>query len=161
MSQHGFESGVMWNTYLEMESRFLEYLDYVPFASAHRKVYSSKLLRLMLQIGGYIDTAFKEMVFYEKFDTNEACRNMRKKVLKNKTVTIDESLAAFEPIYRLSQRTVLVKSVEHFTSPPLLLERFAPFAITESTKYLRGGAPTTQLNTTWSRISKRQMWRIL
>lgn len=128
MSQYGFQSGMMWNTYLEMERQFLEYLDYVPLTADHKKVYSSRLLRLMLQIGGYIDTAFKEIALFQQFDGNASCEEIRKKVLRNRTVPIDLSLKTFEPFYRLSRRSILVKSVEHFAYPPLVIDRFAPFA---------------------------------
>jgi len=128
MSQNAFELGQMWNTYLEMEKQFTDYLDYVPLTTDHKKVYSGKLLRLMLQIGGYIDTAFKEMAFYHKFNGNINCEKIRRKVTKNRIISIDFSLQTFEPLYGLSRKSVLVKSLEHFTYRPLITDRFSPFA---------------------------------
>lgn len=119
-----FETGLMWSVYSDMEGVFMEFLDYVPPAQDHKKVYSYRLLRLMLQIGGYIDTAFKEMALYPKFDGDAKCETLRKKVAKGKIVTINLFREAFEPIYDLSSRTIFVKSPKHFA---LLVDRFNPF----------------------------------
>jgi hypothetical protein len=115
----------MWSVYNDMEGEFMKFLDYVPPAQEHKKVYSYNLLRLMLQIGGYIDTAFKEMALYSKFDGNVKCEEIREKVIKGKTVTISLFREAFEPIYDLSSMAVVAKSPKHFT---LLVDRFSPFS---------------------------------
>ena len=127
MSSYAFEGGQMWNTYQEMENQFIDYLDYVPLTGDHSKVYSGKLLRLMLQLGGYIDTAFKEIACCNMFDNNPDCLAIREKVEKNKLIPFNVYLKTFEPIYEISKRPVIVKSQGHFTYQPLLIERFAPF----------------------------------
>ena len=119
-----FETGLMWNVYNDMEGVFMEFLDYVPPAQDHKKVYSYKLLRLMLQIGGYVDTAFKEMLLSPKFDGNAECEEIRKKAVKGEIVTIDDFREIFEPVYDLSSKIVFVKSPKHFA---LLVDRFNPF----------------------------------
>jgi hypothetical protein len=80
---------------------------------------------LLLQIGGYVDTAFKEMSQYPKFSGNEKCKYIRKKVSKDELVTISDFREAFEPIYDLSKRSVAVLSTKHFA---LLIDVLAPFS---------------------------------
>lgn len=119
-----FKTGLMWSVYSDMEKEFMEFLDYVP-PQDHEKVYSYKLIRLMLQVGGYVDTTFKEMALYPKFDGDEKCEVIRDKVNKEKIVTIKLFREAFEPIYKLSRQGFLVKSPKHFA---LAFERIAPFS---------------------------------
>jgi len=119
-----FETGLMWSVYNDMEGVFIEFLEYVPPDQDHKKVYSYRLLRLMLQIGGYVDTAFKEMALYYKFDGNMKCKAIRNKVAKGKIVTIHLFRETFQPIYDLSSRTIFVKSPKHFA---LLVDRLNPF----------------------------------
>jgi len=123
----------MWSVYNDMEGEFIRFLDYVPPSPEHKKVYSYNLLRLILQIGGYVDTAFKEMALHSMFDGNQKCEEIRKKAVKGRTVGIDLSREAFEPIYTLSRRTVFVKSPKHYA---LLIDRFCPFA-----EFRNGKAP--------------------
>lgn len=120
-----FELGLMWAVYHDMEKIFLNFLEYVPLASDHSKVYSYKLLHLMLQIGGYIDTSFKEMATHSSFDGNEKCKAIRGKAVKRETVGIDLAREAFEPIYHLSSRLVLVKSPAYLAR--VIIERWSPF----------------------------------
>jgi len=131
-----FETGLMWSVYNDMERTFMEFLDYVPLAKDHNKVYSHKLLRLMLEIGGYVDTAFKEISLYPKFDGDAKCETIRKMAAKGKTVKISLFREAFEPIYHLSRRTILMKSPRHFASPPLAIDLFNPFS-----EFGKGKAP--------------------
>lgn len=124
MSEDAFESGLMWSVYRDMEQEFMEFLDFVPLGEDHRKVHSYKLLRLMLQVGGYVDTAFKEMAFYPKFDENVECKAIRSKVIKGEIATIDHFRETFDSLYGLSLQTVLVKSPKHFAS---FVDVFNPF----------------------------------
>lgn len=73
-----FQNGLMWVVYNDLEKNFQNFLEYVPLVSVHKKVYSQKLLQLMLQIGGYVDTAFKEMATYHSFDGNQKCEVIKK-----------------------------------------------------------------------------------
>ena len=127
MSHFAFEHGQMWNTYRDMEDQFTNYLEYVPLTSDHKQVYSSKLLRLMLQLGGYVDTAFKEMAFCSSFDGNNDCLEIRKKAEKNRIISFDFYLKTFEPIYQLSKKGVAVKGLGAFLYRPVLIDRFLPF----------------------------------
>lgn len=86
-----FENGFFWNNYKTIESTFLDYLSYVPYCSPNRTVYSPKLVGILLQIGGYIDSAFKEMV---KYEIPDFC---------GKSVSnIEDAWRVFEPVYKLS-----------------------------------------------------------
>ncbi len=123
---NAFESGLMWTVYLDMEKRFLNFLDYVPFTYHHRKVYSHKLLQLMLQIGGYVDTSFKEMATYSSFANNGKCEAIKKKAARGELVSINLAREAFEPLYDLSSKFVNVKSPEYVGR--VIVERWRPFA---------------------------------
>jgi len=115
----------MWAVYDDIEKLFLSFLDYVPLTDDHSKVYSHKLLQLILQIGAYVDTSFKEMAVYPLFDGNVKCETIRKKSASGQTVNIDLAREAFEPIYHLSERFVMVKSPEY--SARMIVQRWAPF----------------------------------
>ena len=121
-----FETGLMWAVYQDMEKAFLNFLEYVPFTDSHLKVYSHKLLQLMLQIGGYIDTSFKEMATHSSFDKNEKCQIIREKTVKGESVSINLAREAFEPIYHLSSKFVSVKSPEY--AGCIFVDRSRPFA---------------------------------
>jgi len=106
----------MWNMYRDMERSFIRFLDYVPLTEAHKNVYSHKLLNLLLQIGGYVDTAFKEMARYSQFDGNELCQRIRDKTSSGDIISIEVFRDAFEPIYELSARTVVIRALVSFTA---------------------------------------------
>jgi hypothetical protein len=110
-----FENGLMWNMYRDMERSFIRFLDYVPWAEDHKNVYSHKLLQLLLQIGGYVDTAFKEMAKYSQFDGNEPCQSIRDKTSTGDMIVIEVFRDAFEPLYELSSRKVVIRALESFT----------------------------------------------
>jgi len=112
-----------------MENQFANYLEYVPFTSDHKMVYSSKLLRLMLQLGGYVDTAFKEMAFCSNFDNVKECLEIRKKADKNRIVPFDFYLKTFEPFYKLSKKPVVVKALGNFSYRPVLVDMIKPFSV--------------------------------
>ena len=112
-----------------MEKQFIDYLKYVPLTDDHKKVYSSKLLRLMLQLGGYIDTAFKEISFCPDFNNNNDCLAIRRKTDKNGLITFDTYLTTFEPIYQLYSKKVIVKQLQCFSYRPLLIDVLYPFKV--------------------------------
>jgi hypothetical protein len=82
-----------------------------------RKSLSFKLLNLLLSIGGYVDSAFKEMARYPFFSDNNYCKKILEKLGKSArkvekgerpiTVPIWLCLKAFEKPYKLSQKKVL------------------------------------------------------
>jgi len=73
------------------------------------------------------------MALYPKFDGDEKCEVIRDKVSKEETVTIRLFREAFEPIYNLSERGIVVKSPKHFA---LVIDRIAPFS-----EFGKGKAP--------------------
>lgn len=86
-----------------MEADFVQFMEYVPYTAKNAKVYSPKLLALLLQICGYIDTVFKEMAKFQEFQNIQECQNIN--ALANKDYRgFDITLArsAFEDIYKLS-----------------------------------------------------------
>jgi len=98
-NKNTFENGFFWNNYKSIESDFLRFLEYAPYHKSNLKMYSPKLTGFLLQTGGYIDSAFKEMANYFNFRT---C-GKKKRVKKKETITdIVDAFCLFEDIYSLS-----------------------------------------------------------
>lgn len=116
-----FETGIFWELYKDLERQFENYLEYVPYLKdtpggirpkGNERVYSFKLLSLILSVGGHIDSVFKEMARYRNFkdaDCKRICGQIRKKIREKKTVSIYLPIEAFEKEYDLSQRHVIFK----------------------------------------------------
>ncbi|MDQ1279620.1 MAG: hypothetical protein QG670_882 [Thermoproteota archaeon] len=86
-----------------MESELVHYFEYVPYTEKNKNVYSPKLLALLLQICGYIDTVFKEMAKYQEFQKIQECQEINKLEKKDyKRYNIKYARKAFEKIYKLS-----------------------------------------------------------
>lgn len=105
--------------YLDLEHQFADFLEYVPYLEGNEETYSFKLLNLALGIGGYIDSALKEMAKYKRFLSNVDCQEILRRVRSSEenvsmgeapiTVPIWLCLRAFESEYRLSKKRVLFK----------------------------------------------------
>jgi len=67
VQQDGFEDGIFWETYSDLENQFIQFLDYVPYLKGNEKTYSYRLLNMINSIGGYIDSALKEIERYPKY----------------------------------------------------------------------------------------------
>jgi len=86
-----------------MEADFTHFLDYVPYTKENRDVYSPKLLAMLLQICGYIDTVFKEMAKYQSFRRIPNCKAINDlKANGYGRFNIGYARRAFEKIYNLS-----------------------------------------------------------
>lgn len=98
-----FEKGMCWALYKYMESDFIRYLEYVPYTEKNKDVYSPKLIALLLQICGYIDTVFKEMAKNHEFKNIPECDEINKlEKDEYRSYNIGLARAAFEKIYKLS-----------------------------------------------------------
>jgi hypothetical protein len=98
-----FESGLCWTLYKYMESDFSHFMEYVPYTGDNALVYSPKLLALLLQICGYIDTVFKEMAKFQEFENIPECQKVNALAKKDyKGFDIRLAQLAFEKIYKLS-----------------------------------------------------------
>lgn len=116
-----FESGLMWELYTDLERQFENYVEYVPYLKdsiggkqpkGNERVYSFKLLNLILSIGGYVDSVFKEMSRYKEFidpSCKENCKEILRKVRKGETIPVYLPINAFEKEYTLSKRVVTFK----------------------------------------------------
>jgi len=114
-----FENGGFWEYYLDLERQFENFLEYVPYLSKNESVCSFRLVNMLLSIGGHVDSAFKEMAGYRGFSKNKKCKEIRRKVKESRkgirlgekpiTVSIGESLSAFEELYGLSKKEVIFK----------------------------------------------------
>jgi hypothetical protein len=83
-----------------MESDFLEFTEYIPYCNRNLKTYSPKLTGLLLQIGGYVDSAFKEMADF--FKSRAYTRKRGRKVRSEAIGNIVDGFCFFESIYNLS-----------------------------------------------------------
>ena len=102
-----FADGFFWNNFKSMEQDFLRFMEYVPHCVMNEDVYSPKLTGLLLQIGGYIDSAFKEMASFFSFSEVKSYK-MKEGVLTEKVEAkavkdILDYCAIFESIYNLSE----------------------------------------------------------
>jgi len=105
-----------WEFYKAAESSFFDFLEYVPLKKDNETVVSPKLLMLIFQIGNFVDTTFKHMAQYSKLSQDPHIQKILNK-LKGSTkdfVTIGDCRVAFEGIYKLSEREVIVKSQPFF-----------------------------------------------
>lgn len=97
-SKNTFENGFFWNNYTSIESDFLRFLEYVPYCKLNIKMYSPKLTGMLLQIGGYIDSAFKEMANYFNLEAYTKKRTKKTEIITD----IVDAFCVFETIYHLS-----------------------------------------------------------
>lgn len=121
-----FEKGLCWSLYKHMEDDFIRFMEYVPYTANNAKVYSPKLIALLLQICGYIDTVFKEMAKFKEFQNIQECQKINALASKDYygfDITLAQS--AFEKIYNLSSNNgaKLVANLEWFGDKEL-----TPFA---------------------------------
>jgi hypothetical protein len=65
---------------------------------------------MILSIGGYIDSAFKEMARYPEFSENPDCQLILQKANERKS-KIDPSSKAFEDIYGISEKRIFFKRI--------------------------------------------------
>lgn len=151
-SMDAFQSGLFWSVYRDTEQVFLDFLEYVPLVSEHNRVYSRKFLELILQIGGYVDTAFKEMATYSKFDGNTKIEEIRQKTTQEKTVKISLVRETFEPIYTLSSKKIVVKKPKLFLQAYGTLIPFSEFARNKSPQWWK---VYTALKHNWSKNIKK------
>ncbi len=62
-----FEIGNFWELYKDLERQFEDFLEYVSYLEGNEETYSFRLANLILGIGGYVDSAFKEMARYQDY----------------------------------------------------------------------------------------------
>jgi len=105
-----FEEGIFWELYLDLERQFENFLEYVPYMEGNENTYSFRLLNLVLSIGGYIDSAFKEMARFPRFSEDEACKNIQKRAREHLGI-IASGVDAFDTIYGISTKKVSFKFI--------------------------------------------------
>lgn len=125
MSKNIFMTGEVWKTYTMVEKDFLDFIEYVPLTQEHSKVYSIKLSDMLLRLGSYIDTLFKEMLLFDGLDQNSNVNQSKlKKARKRKEegkISIKNYREIFEPYYKLSERAIVVYDPHHnFVTYPFL-----------------------------------------
>ena len=114
-----FETGLFWELYKDLERQFQNFLVYVPYLKGNERTYSFVLYTLILSIGGYIDSAFKEMARYEGFtddlDFQRIVSQLQESIKRikmgksPKIIPIKHFLEIFEKKYNLSKRKVIFK----------------------------------------------------
>lgn len=138
------KSRLSWELYKTVESSFFDFLEYVPLTREHEKVISPKLLTLIFQIGGYVDTTFKHMAQYPRLSTDPNVQKILEKLENPRrgNVTIEDCRVAFEPIYKLSEREVIVKSQSFFFPESIQVARRESYAVlTPFLEFRRGKSP--------------------
>jgi len=104
-----FMDGFFWNNFKSMEQDFLRFLEYTPYCVMNDEMYSPKLTGLLLQIGGYIDSAFKEMARFFTFTEVKSYKIKRgvltEKLERKAVKDIIDYCAVFEGIYDLSNNS--------------------------------------------------------
>jgi hypothetical protein len=115
-----FANGTFWQLYSDLEHQFMEFLSYVPY-EGNQRVYSYKLLNLILSTGGHVDSALKEMARSSRFSSNPECQQIVTRLQKSDerkekgdppiTIPIHLSLKAFEREYNLSRKKVTFKNL--------------------------------------------------
>lgn len=93
-----FENGFFWNNYKSIESDLLRFLEYSPYHKSNLKMYSPKLTGMLLQVGGYVDSAFKEMTNYFNSKAYNEKGYRKKKIIDD----IKDVFCIFETVYSLS-----------------------------------------------------------
>ena len=103
-----FENGGFWEYYKDLERQFESFLDYVPYLKVNENTYSFRLANILLGIGGYIDSAFKEMARSKMFADIEACKEILKRA-EDKSGIIVSAVHAFDEIYEIRSKKVIFK----------------------------------------------------
>ena len=103
-----FENGGFWEYYKDLERQFESFLDYVPYLKVNENTYSFRLANILLGIGGYIDSAFKEMARSNMFAGVESCKEILKRA-EDKSGIIVSAIRAFDEIYGISSKQVIFK----------------------------------------------------
>ena len=108
--QSTFENGGFWDLYSDLERNFCNFLEYVPYLPGNEKTYSFKLLNLFNSIGGYIDSAFKEMARYSFQDSSETdlCQDILERA-NNRQGIFATSIDIFDTIYGIKIQKVKFK----------------------------------------------------
>jgi len=123
-----FEKGLCWSLYKYMEADFVHFLEYVPYTDYNSKVYSPKLLAMLLQACGYIDTVFKEMAKFSDFKNIPECQAINALEPGGyKEYNIGLARTAFEKVYSLSSnnRASLIAKLDWVGDKSLLpFEKF-------------------------------------
>ncbi|MDH5482316.1 MAG: hypothetical protein OEY22_05505 [Candidatus Bathyarchaeota archaeon] len=121
-----FENGGFWEYYLDLERQFQNFLEYVPYLKGNEDTYSFKLLSLILSIGGYIDSAFKEMARFPEFLGNEKCEEILRRAQERKGI-IESGVEAFDNLYGISTSIVTFKFIpDREVVKPFECENTAP-----------------------------------
>jgi hypothetical protein len=105
-----FENGGFWEYYLDLERQFQNFLEYVPYLKENEDTYSFKLLSLILSIGGYIDSAFKEMARFPEYSEDEKCMEILRRAGAHQGI-IKSGVEAFDSHYGISTKTVTFKFI--------------------------------------------------
>lgn len=86
-----------------METEFWKFLEVLPYTKYNRWAYSPRLLSMLLQICGYIDTVFKEMAKFRSFRRIPDCRRINDLETSGyEGYHIGLARSAFDEIYKLS-----------------------------------------------------------
>ena len=114
-----FEKGGFWEYYKDLERQFEDFLVYVPYLEKNEEICSFRLVNILLGICSHIDSAIKEIAFYEEFNEIDKWKKIRKIVIENRTKmesgkipngpSFKMCLDALESTYNISIKEVTFK----------------------------------------------------
>ena len=118
-----FDNGGFWEYYKDLERQFEEFLNYVPYFQKNENTFSFRLANLIVAIGSYVDSAFREIATYPDF--------MKKYPLILKTANGKLRKTRISDYHNLAEEYSLKDKEVEFKCLPKR-ERIRPFA-----KYLK------------------------
>lgn len=114
-----FENGGFWEYYKDLELQFEDFLVYVPYLEKNEEICSFRLVTILLGICSHIDSAIKEIAFYEKFNGIDKWEKIREIVIENRAKiekgeiptgpSFKTCLSALESTYCLSKQEITFK----------------------------------------------------
>jgi hypothetical protein len=114
-----FENGGFWEYYKDLERQFEDFLVYVPYLDKNEEICSFRLVNILLGICSHIDSAIKEIAFYDKFNEISKWKKIRETVVENRAKieqgkiptgpSFKKCLEALESTYCISTKEVTFK----------------------------------------------------
>jgi hypothetical protein len=105
---------MVWASYESLEDTFIDFLNYVPWTSNHKKVWSPRLANLLENIGSTINSIFKS---YLESSTLDTARDIDKIRSDRRKQTINAFQKIYDAIYSFSNRDVYFLSPEEKLIP--------------------------------------------
>lgn len=97
---------MFWNIYIQLENELIDTFKYIEFSVDNYKTYSSKFVKIFLQIGSEIDVCFKEYLKFFNLISSDSINEYRNDL---KTKDID----FFDEIVEINKLKITIKPWEN------------------------------------------------